>query len=76
MEDFNLAGSTTIGERGQVVIPASIRDELGLKAGEKLLVFMPRKGMICMIEPKEFESHFNRMFNRFRDFKEKIREDI
>ena len=75
MEDFNLAGSTTLGERGQVVIPASIRDELGLKGGEKLLVFMPRKGMICMFEPKEFESHFDRMISRFNDLKRKMRDD-
>ena len=32
-------GSTTIGERGQVVIPKEVRDDFGLKKGEKLLVF-------------------------------------
>ncbi len=32
-------GSTTIGERGQIVIPKEVRDDFGLKKGEKLLVF-------------------------------------
>jgi len=31
-------GSTTIGERGQVVIPIEARKEMGMEPGEKLLV--------------------------------------
>jgi len=32
-------GSTTMGERGQVVVPIEAREALGLERGEKLLVF-------------------------------------
>ncbi len=32
-------GAVTLGERGQIVIPQGARDEMGLKPGEKLLVF-------------------------------------
>ena len=32
-------GTTTLGEKGQVVIPAEARQSLNLKKGEKLLVF-------------------------------------
>jgi len=35
----NFYGSVTIGERGQVVIPADARKSLNLEKGEKLLVF-------------------------------------
>lgn len=31
-------GSVTVGERGQIVIPAEARQELGMEAGDKLLV--------------------------------------
>ena len=31
-------GSVTVGERGQVVIPAGARSELGIQPGDKLLV--------------------------------------
>lgn len=31
-------GSVTVGERGQVVIPAEARAEMGIKPGDKLLV--------------------------------------
>ncbi len=32
-------GAVTVGERGQIVIPAEAREKYGLKGGEKLLVF-------------------------------------
>ena len=32
-------GSVTLGERGQVVIPADARKEIDIHAGDKLLVF-------------------------------------
>lgn len=32
-------GSTTMGERGQVVVPIEAREKLQIKKGEKLLVF-------------------------------------
>lgn len=31
-------GSVTVGERGQIVIPAEAREELGFKPGDKLIV--------------------------------------
>ncbi len=33
-------GSVTVGERGQVVIPAEARERLGIQPGEKLLAFI------------------------------------
>ena len=32
-------GVTTVGERGQVVIPAKTRKDMNMRSGEKLLVF-------------------------------------
>lgn len=32
-------GSVTVGERGQIVIPASLREKQGINPGDKLLVF-------------------------------------
>lgn len=32
-------GITTLGEKGQIVIPADAREAMGLKKGQKLLVF-------------------------------------
>lgn len=56
-------GSTTISERGQVVIPIEARREMGLKPGTRLLVFGPmgpigKRGLILM--PAEMVSDFIR----------------
>ena len=32
-------GAVTVGARGQVVIPASVREKMGIEPGDKLLVF-------------------------------------
>jgi AbrB family looped-hinge helix DNA binding protein len=34
----NFYGSTTVGERGQIVLPAKLREDLKIEAGDKLLV--------------------------------------
>lgn len=41
-------GSVTIGERGQIVVPAEARKELGLEVGDKLLVFSRHHGIVLM----------------------------
>ena len=50
---FEFYGSVTVGERGQVVIPAEARAEMGYAPGEKLLV-MRHPGheglIICRLE--------------------------
>lgn len=35
---FKFFGSTTVGERGQIVLPVDLRKRLGINAGDKLLV--------------------------------------
>jgi AbrB family looped-hinge helix DNA binding protein len=37
-------GAATVGERGQVVIPAEARERLDIKPGDKLLVFIHPAG--------------------------------
>lgn len=43
MNHGKIFGTTSIGERGQVVIPSEAREELGIKSGEKFLVLTIRK---------------------------------
>ena len=45
-------GITTIGEKGQIVIPADIRETLGLKKGEKLMIIGRQDGM-GLIRPSQ-----------------------
>ncbi|HRK40500.1 MAG TPA: AbrB/MazE/SpoVT family DNA-binding domain-containing protein [Candidatus Saccharibacteria bacterium] len=38
MHDKRLYGTATVGTKGQVVIPADARDDLGIAAGDRLYV--------------------------------------
>lgn len=42
-------GSVTVGERGQVVIPAEVRAEMGIVAGDRLLVFSGLEGSMVAL---------------------------
>ncbi len=48
-------GSVTVGERGQIVVPAEARSDLGIEAGEKLLVFSGKNGLKLMKADKVAE---------------------
>ncbi len=37
-EELEFHGSTTVGERGQISLPISIRRKYNIKAGDKLLI--------------------------------------
>jgi AbrB family looped-hinge helix DNA binding protein len=41
---IKLYGSTTIGSKGQVVIPAEAREELGLNDGQRVVVLRSPRG--------------------------------
>ena len=55
-------GAATVGERGQVVIPAEARKRCGIQPGDKLLVMGHPSGsglMLCKIDAmREFFSSF------------------
>lgn len=49
-------GSTTVGERGQVVIPVDARKFFNIKSGDKLIVFA-KPEMISFVPADNF-THF------------------
>ncbi len=53
IESFEMV---TVGERGQVVIPAGIRRVLKLKAGDKLICALRAKHFIGMIRMSDVSS--------------------
>jgi AbrB family looped-hinge helix DNA binding protein len=42
-------GSTVIGEKGQIVIPAEVRKKFGIKTGDKFLVMTGHRGVGIML---------------------------
>jgi len=50
-------GAATVGERGQIALPADARRELGIAAGDKLMVFGNKlNGSIILVKADVFES--------------------
>jgi len=60
------AGAVTVGERGQIVIPAEVRAQLLIGPGDKVLVFTRGDGKdILMTKAENFELRAEAMFNHF-----------
>ncbi len=69
-------GATTIGEKGQVVIPMEARKALGLKKGEKLLVFGMGCDMVAfskLSKVEQFASHLSNRLGAIRKIIKKIK---
>jgi AbrB family looped-hinge helix DNA binding protein len=49
MKEHTSMDIVTVGERGQVVIPAAIREQIGLTAGDRLMVFTKHGQVICLV---------------------------
>jgi AbrB family looped-hinge helix DNA binding protein len=61
------AGAVTVGERGQIVIPAEVRAQLMIGPGDKVLVFTRGDGKDILITKAEsFELRAEAMFNHFK----------
>jgi len=67
--DIKNFGSTTIGARGQVVIPKEIRDQMKIKPGDKFLVFTKAGKLISLIKPENFDIMVNEMINVLEEMK-------
>lgn len=54
-EDHKFYGTTSIGKRGQMVVPIEARRSLNVKEGEKLLVFGMGRDMIAVMKLSQIE---------------------
>lgn len=70
-------GTTTVGEKGQVVIPSEARIMLKLKKGEKLLVFGMGGDMVTLAklsEVEQFASHLAKKVKAIDEIIKKIKD--
>ncbi|MFH1824928.1 MAG: AbrB/MazE/SpoVT family DNA-binding domain-containing protein [Candidatus Firestonebacteria bacterium] len=69
----DICGSTTVGGRGQVVIPMEVRKSLGIKPNDKLMVFANKHRKTIMLTRMEdfnfllhkFSQHISKLENEF-----------
>lgn len=64
--DQQFYGSTTMGEKGQVVIPAEARSAAKLKKGEKMLVFGVGEEVIILAKISNLEQFASLLSERLK----------
>ena len=69
-------GAVTVGERGQLVIPAELRKDLGIKPGERLMIFakIDRKTINIMRE-KDFSDFLQKASKIISKLENKVSKD-
>lgn len=75
MHNKKLYGTSTVGTKGQIVIPADARDELNIMPGDRLYVVGTQgKGMLGLVKEElleEFIEQLNLQVESFKAFKNK-----
>ena len=67
-------GSTTIGPRGQVVIPVNARKEMGIDVGTTLLVFKALGGQgLMLLKIDAIEQMMSMVSQRLTEFEKLVR---
>ena len=74
MKDMKFYGSTTVGERGQIVLPAKLRDDFTIKKGDKLLVIGNAEHYrIVLVNPDLMSKYLDLMSEKINKMKSTIK---
>jgi AbrB family looped-hinge helix DNA binding protein len=70
MHERKLYGTATVGTKGQIVIPADAREEMGINTGDRLYVIgSPKKGMAMLLKEDELDKFIEQMNFHIEAFK-------
>ena len=58
-------GTTVVGERGQVVIPKELREQMNLAPGTKIVMFRHGNGPLVAFPMEAMRAMMGKMMNRF-----------
>jgi AbrB family looped-hinge helix DNA binding protein len=71
---ISLAGTATVGPKGQVVIPAEVREKMNLTPGDKLIaLYVEGKEAVAFITEEAAQSMVNRMGEHVESLKEVVK---
>ena len=70
MHERKLYGTATVGTKGQIVIPADAREEMGINTGDRLYVLgAPKKGFVMLMKEDELDKFIEHMNFHIEEFK-------
>jgi AbrB family looped-hinge helix DNA binding protein len=62
MHERKLYGTATVGTKGQIVIPATAREDLGINTGDRLYVIgLSKKGVTMLLKEDELDKFIEHM---------------
>lgn len=74
MKDMKFYGSTTVGERGQIVLPAKLRHDFSIKKGDILLVIGNAESYrIVLVNPESMSTYLDLMSKQIDKMKSTIK---
>ncbi len=71
--DKRFYGITTLGEKGQIVIPSEARKAMNLKKGEKLLVLGMGSDMLGFSKLANVEHFISKLQHKLKDLKQIVK---
>lgn len=67
---IQLAGTVTLGPKGQVVIPSEVRDAMGIQPGDKLVaLYLDDKKTVGFITEKQAQTYVAEMSEQLEHLK-------
>lgn len=77
VQENEFFGSATVGEKGQIVIPAEARQKLDIKPGDKLLIFrgMHGKPALSVMKAEQVSEYVSRAIAKLSRIEEIAREE-
>lgn len=75
MDEFNFYGAAKVGTKGQIVIPAGAREELGIKEGDKMIIVKaPHAQGVVVLKAEIFKQALGKMQSRLGTLAESVKE--
>ena len=73
MKKMKFYGSTTVGERGQIVLPITLRRDLNINKGDTLIVIGNHHNLITLVNHDTMEKYLGVLSENITELRSKIK---